>query len=163
MTRILVLSDTHIDNVRELPESVIRAVKETDWVVHCGDYTSLAVLDELRSIALRFVGVYGNADTTGIRYQLPFETIFEVEDKKIAVTHPHWGGPPDGLEEKLAKRYPSVDAVLFGHTHEPCVKHMNGVLLLNPGQTFASFLVPASVGILIVDGGELSGEIVTLG
>jgi len=85
-----------------------------------------------------------------------------VEGKRIAVIHPPWGGPPFGLEEELVTRFPDVDAILFGHTHEPCNMILEGTLLLNPGQGYPSFMVPASTGILTVSRGELRGEISTL-
>ena len=156
------LSDTHVRTVQELPQEVLQAIREAEWVVHCGDYTSVVVVEELRRLARRFVGVYGNTDPRDIRRQLPAEVILEFEAKKIAVIHPAWGGYPDALEEELAARFPNVDAILFGHTHEPCNLKLNGTLLLNPGQSYSSFMVPASVGILTVSKGELRGEISTL-
>jgi len=141
---------------------MLQAIREADWVVHCGDYVSIAVLDELRKLARYFVGVYGNTDPGNVRQQLPPEVLLELEGKKIVVVHPYWGGQPDGLEEELVAQYPQVDAILFGHTHEPCNLRLNGTLLLNPSQGYPSFMVPASIGILTVSKGELRGEISTL-
>jgi len=131
-------------------------------VVHCGDFTSVAVLEELKRLTPHFVGVFGNTDPGNIRRQLPHQAAFEVEGRKIVVIHPHWGEHPDGLEKELALRFPDADAILFGHTHEPCNMKMNGTLLLNPGQGYASFMVPASMAILTVSQGELNGELLTL-
>ena len=162
MTQILVISDTHVGTVQELPKGILQAIEEADWVVHCGDYTSVVVVEELRRLARHFVGVYGNTDPSSVRYQLPSEVTFEFEGRRIAVVHPDWGGYPDGLAEQLAAQFRHVDAILFGHTHEPCNHRLDGTLLLNPGQGYHSFMVPASIGILMVSKGELKGEILTL-
>ena len=148
--------------MQELPKEILQAIKEADWVVHCGDYTSVTVLEELRRLARNFVGVYGNADPSAVRYQLPSQATFECQGRTIAVAHPDWGGFPDGLEERLAAQFHHADAILFGHTHEPYNLRLDGTLLLNPGQGYHSFMVTASIGILMVSKGELKGEILTL-
>jgi len=162
LTRILVISDTHVREFRELPEGIQQAAREAEWVVHCGDFISLGVLDELRRLTPHFVGVFGNADPSTVRQQLSHQVTFELEGRKIAVIHPHWGGHPDGLEKELALRFPDADVILFGHTHEPCNLKLKGTLLLNPGQGYASFMVPASMAILTVGRSEVSGELLTL-
>ncbi len=162
MTQILVISDTHVRTLQELPKGILQAIREAEWVVHCGDYESLVVVEELRRLARHFVGVYGNSDRGDVRHQLPPKLTIQVVGREIVVTHPHWGGHPDGLEEELAAQFPHVDAVLFGHTHEPCNLMLNGTLFLNPGQGYPSFMVPASIGILTVSKGGLTGEILTL-
>ncbi len=163
MTQILVISDTHVGTLQKLPKEILQAIKEAEWVVHCGDYGSLTVVEELRRLSRHFVGVYGNSDFYDVRKQLPHEITFELEGKKITVVHPHWGGHPDGLEEELVARFPNVDAILFGHSHEPCNLKLNGTLLLNPGQGYPSFMTVASMGILTVSKEELKGEILALG
>ena len=163
MTQILVLSDTHVRTIQGLPKEIVQAIREAEWVVHCGDYTSITVVEELEGLARHFVGVYGNSDSADVINQLPLEITFELEGKKIAVVHPHFGGPSEGLEEELAARFPHVDAILFGHTHEPCNLRLNGTLLLNPGQSYPSFMTPASMGILTVSQQEVRGEVLTLG
>lgn len=162
MTEILVIADTHVRAVQELPGGILQAIKQVEWVVHCGDYSSITVLEELRRLARHFVGVYGNADPADVTHQLPPEVTFKLEGRTIAVVHPHWGGHPDGLEEKLAAQFPHADAILFGHTHEPCNLTLDGTLLFNPGQGYASFMVPASIGILTVSKQELRAEVLIL-
>jgi putative phosphoesterase len=156
---ILALADTHVATLQQLPERLSQLVKETDCVVHCGDFTEIRVVEELRSLAKRFIGVYGNTDSPEIKEQLPTETTFEVHGKKIAVTHPHFGGPPWGLEEELAAHYPDADVIIFGHTHDACSIHKNGVLLFNPGQGYPIFITQASVGILKVTAEGVEGRI----
>jgi len=162
LTQLLVISDTHVRTFQELPEGIRQAVREAEWVVHCGDFTSIGVLEELQRLTPHFVGVFGNADPGNVRYQLSHQVTFELEGQKIVAIHPSWGGHPDGLEKELALRFPDADAILFGHTHEPCNRKLNNTLLLNPGQGYASFMVPASMATLTVSRSGLIGDVLTL-
>lgn len=150
MTKIVVISDTHAGSLKGLPQGLLRAVAEGDWVVHCGDYASLAVLRGLQALSKRFIGVYGNMDPREIREELPDKVVFEVEGKRIGVIHPSWGGAPFGIEEDIGRQFEGVDVILFGHTHEVCHKTVGGVVLLNPGRAYRSFRSPASLAILTV-------------
>jgi len=162
LTKILVISDTHVRAFQELPGGIQQAVRGTEWLVHCGDFTSMGVLEELRRLVPHFIGVFGNTDPGNIRQQLPHQAVFEIEGRRIVVIHPHWGGHPDGLEKELALRFADADVILFGHTHEPCNMKINNTLLLNPGQGYASFMVPASMAALTVSRSDLRADLLTL-
>jgi len=158
MARIVVLSDTHAREWGELPPKLRHAITAADIVVHCGDYTGRRVLEALREYARNFVGVYGNVDGSAIRSQLPPRVVFEVEGRKIGVTHPEWGGPPFAPEELLPD-FPGVDIVLFGHLHERINSKIDDTLFLNPGPGYGSFLSPPSYGEIIIEGGRVRSEI----
>jgi putative phosphoesterase len=130
-----------------------------DYVVHCGDFTELRVVEELRSLSKQFVGVYGNTDAPEVKELLPTETFLEICGKKIAITHPYFGGPPWRLEEELIETYPAADVILFGHTHDACSVRKNGVLLFNPGQGYPMFITQAGVGILKVTAQGIEGRL----
>lgn len=150
MTRIVVISDTHTRSLKGLPQGLVKEMSEADIVVHCGDYTYIVLLEELRRVARRFIGVYGNMDPKEIRDELPDKTVFEVEGRRIGVIHPPCGGPPWGIEEDIAKEFEGVDIILFGHTHDVCHETIGGVVFLNPGQAYPSFRNPASAGIVTI-------------
>jgi len=150
MARIAVISDTHARSLKELPQGLVNELAQADIVVHCGDYTTSSLLDEVRRVAKRFIGVYGNIDPREIREQLPDKVVFEVEGKRIGVIHPSWGGPPWGIEEDIAKEFEGVDIILFGHTHDVCHQTIGGVVFVNPGQAYPSFRTPASVAIVTI-------------
>ena len=162
LSRILVISDTHFRSTGALSPGLLRAIEEAEYVVHCGDFVSRTVVNELRRLSRHFIGVYGNADPDDVRRMLPAETTFSFGGKKIAVIHPYWGGDGYRLEEELTTRYPRADVILFGHTHVPYNLMMNGTLLLNPGQAYASFMVSASVGILTINEDGVSAEILNV-
>ena len=150
MTRIVAISDTHAKNLDALPKALLAEISDADIVVHCGDYTSIALLKELRDLAKRFVGVYGNVDTIDIRQEVPKKTVFDIDGKKIGVIHPHWGGAPFGIEEAITKEFHNVDIILFGHTHDAWTDTINGVTFLNSGQAYSAFMEKATAGIITI-------------
>jgi len=161
MARIAVISDSHARSLKGLPSELVQVLAEADWVVHCGDYTSLAMVRELKTLSKHFLGVYGNVDSREIRDELPAKAVFEVEGKKIGVIHPSWGGPPFGIEEDIAREFDGVDMILFGHTHEICHETIGNVILVNPGQGYSDFYAPASLGIVTIGQDGIEVEIRT--
>jgi putative phosphoesterase len=156
---ILVIADTHVTTIEQLPANLPQLANEAHCVVHCGDFTDMKVVRELRNLSKRFIGVYGNTDSIEVKQNLPYESFFEVQGKRIAVTHPFFGGPPWGLEDELAGKYTDADIILFGHTHDALVVEKNDKLLLNPGQGYPIFVHRATVGILKFTNGEVQAHI----
>lgn len=151
MTRIVVISDTHGKDLSILPAELLSEVTGADIVVHCGDYNRLSLLNQLRQVSKRFVGVFGNIDSIDIRAELPEKAVFEVEGKRFGVIHPYWGGPPHGIEDAIAGEFDGVDAVFFGHTHDFCHTTIGGVTFVNPGQAYRSFGEPATAAVVTVE------------
>ena len=52
-----------------------------------------------------------------------------------------------------------VDVIVFGHFHETINEKRDGVLFVNPGQGYKSFMVSATIAVLTVDGEKLDAEI----
>ena len=158
-TRIVVVSDTHCRDWEEVHPDIRRLVAEADVAVHCGDYTGMAVVEGMRSSARRAVVVHGNSDPPDLRSAIPYVDVIEVEGWNIGVIHPAWGGPEFPLEELLPDFAERPDVVLFGHTHETVNESRDGVLYLNPGQGYSSFMVPATIAILTIEGRDISAEV----
>ena len=150
MKKILVISDTHAKNLAMLPKALVEDISGADIVVHCGDYTSLALLQELRAAAKRFVGVYGNLDMLDIRREIPHKTAFEVEGNRIGVIHPYWGGDPTGIQERIAKEFHGVDLILYGHTHNASYETIDSICFLNPGQSYSKSEEKITAGVITV-------------
>lgn len=56
-----------------------------------------------------------------------------------------------------------MDAVIYGHSHQPLIESKNGVLYLNPGSAGPRrFDLPVSVALLYITGKQLKAELVTL-
>jgi putative phosphoesterase len=159
-TRIVVVSDTHCHLWTEVHPDIRKAVAEADIAVHCGDFTRMDVAEGFRRSARKAILVHGNSDPPDVRRIFPYVEVIEVESRRIGVTHPAWGGPEFELEELLPDFPEPVDAIIFGHIHETINKTRDGILFLNPGQGYASFMVPATIALLTVDKDKVSSEIV---
>jgi putative phosphoesterase len=137
-----IISDTHVRTIDEVPVAVRKSLAGVDIIVHAGDFTHMAVLDGLRAIG-EVQAVHGNMDSMELKRSLPERDIFEAGGKKIGLIH--GSGPPWGIAERVRKQFNGVDVIIFGHSHEPCNRSIQGVLMVNPGQAKNSF------GLLTID------------
>lgn len=162
--KIVVIGDTHISNFKQLPKDMINAILESDWVIHVGDFISKEILDGLlRLKGPRFKGVYGNADPQTIRNQVLEKDILEILGKRIGITHPAKGGTFELTKNRVLTEFKkdNVDAIVYGHTHEPKIEFIEGILLINPGKGYLedSYFGPSpSFAILTIDN-EIQVEI----
>jgi putative phosphoesterase len=124
----------------------VEALRGADLILHAGDLSASSALEELRALGPPVRAIHGNADEPALRATLPAELVVEAEDARIGMVHVP--GPAAGREERLVRRFPGCDAVVFGHTHLPVVERHGGVWLLNPGSPterrrgpFRSFLL----------------------
>ena len=102
-----------------------------DLILHAGDLSTVAFLDELRGLGPPVLAVHGNADEPALAKLLPAQLIAEAGPLRIAVTHD--AGPRAGREARLAARFPGCDAVVYGHSHVPELARHGSVWILNPG------------------------------
>ena len=124
-----ILGDTHIpDRLMRLPSRVIAEFSDVDLIVHTGDFTDRTVYEELCDLADVYA-VRGNMDE--MRIALPKSIKFQLGGRTIGVTH-GWG-PSRGLEERILAKFKPVDILIYGHSHEPAARWVNGTFLVNPG------------------------------
>jgi putative phosphoesterase len=102
--------------------------------------------------------VAGNMDDHLASQSLPSREIIQAEGARIGLIH-GWGAPV-GLAGRVAKEFDRVAAIVFGHSHRPHNAVKNGVLLFNPGSVSRGIMGSGTAGILTVEGGRVSGEIV---
>ena len=165
--RILVIGDTHIFEFNNIPQTMLKEILNADYVIHTGDYTSKNVLNEFMKLkGPRFVGVYGNADPLSIRNKLLEKEFIEINDKKIGITHPAIGGSDENTKKKVLMIFKddNVDAIIFGHTHDPLIEDLNGITLINPGKGYIEkeyFGPPTSFAILTIDN-KIHAEIISI-
>jgi putative phosphoesterase len=159
---VAVVADTHLPRgSRALPADCLRRLAAADLIVHAGDLSSLAFLEQLRAIGPPVHAVFGNVDEDAVRRALPKELVVEAGETRIAVVHVP--GPLAGREERLAKRFPGCDAVVYGHTHRPQVTRHGGVWILNPGSPTERRREPAHTMIeLTVRGREIAPALIEL-
>lgn len=130
--RVLVLSDTHLGPAAldRMPDQVWAMADEADVVLHAGDVVDMAVL---RALAERAPvhAVLGNNDHA-LRGRLP--EVAQIELDGVAVGMIHDSGARTGRGQRMARRFPAAQVVVFGHSHEPLVEQVEGgPLLVNPG------------------------------
>jgi putative phosphoesterase len=130
--RVAILSDTHIpDFARALPAPVMTALRRCDLILHAGDVTDRALLDELVRLAPVRVAL-GNRDTQSVA-EWGAEPAVELEVAGVRLAMVHDAGPRAGREARLRRRFPRARLIVFGHSHIPANYSVDGVQFLNPG------------------------------
>jgi len=131
--RLLLIADTHIPKrARDLPPEVWAEVDRVDLVIHAGDWVDLDTLDRLELRSERMVGVAGNNDGPELHARLGEVARIELESVRVAVVHET--GASTGRTERMAREYPDVDLLIFGHSHIPWdTTAATGLRMLNPG------------------------------
>ena len=101
MVRLAILADTHMPRgPRRLPERCLELCASSDLILHAGDFTETAVLEELQ--AIRPVAVHGNVDSPELRAALPESLVFEAGGATVAMVHD--SGPRRGRLERRRPR-----------------------------------------------------------
>jgi uncharacterized protein len=162
---IAIISDTHMPKGgRRLPDSCRERLAEAEAIVHAGDLCTIAVLDELRAIGPPVTAVHGNVDDAAVRMTLPAAATVSLGARTIAVVHD--AGAAAGRLARLRRRFPSVDAVIFGHSHLPLIETTaDGAFgIVNPGSPTERRRAPAhTMALAALDSrGGLRFEIVAL-
>ena len=86
---------------------------------------------------------------------LPVTQRIEIDGFRIYVLHI--------LAELNPQAADNVDAVIYGHSHQPKIETTNGTLFFNPGSAGPRrFRLPITVGRMTVEHGKLHAEIVEL-
>lgn len=130
---VAVISDTHLPRgARRLPDACVARLREADLIVHAGDVASGAALDAIEALGPPVAAVMGNVDEPALRSRLPESRPFSAGAAQIAIVHD--AGPAAGRLERLRRRFPDSDAVIFGHSHIPLHERAaDGFQIFNPG------------------------------
>jgi uncharacterized protein len=129
---LAVISDTHLPRgARTLPDACVERLRDADLIIHAGDLTALSVLEELRRYG-NVSAIHGNVDDAEVVAALPAELELDVGGCRLAVIHD--AGSRLGRLERLRRRFPDADAVIFGHSHIPLHERDSaGFQIFNPG------------------------------
>jgi putative phosphoesterase len=149
MVRIGVVADTHCPEfLEQLPDRVFKVLSGVELILHAGDVNAGSTLDALARIA-PVQAVRGDHDDK--LKALPWFREVTVAGRRIVVVHGHrsrWIEEPQtllwtlslgyfhphaGLPRALRRRFADADVIVFGHTHRPYMKKVDGALLFNPG------------------------------
>lgn len=128
---IAVLSDSHLPHRADgIPEEFMDIVAEADVVIHCGDFETEQVYDQIKSRSDEFYAVKGNCD----RFEIDKYESFNRNNVSFGAYH---GSRihPRGHKPALSRTAEQMDVeVLFhGHTHQQDASRHEGKILLNPG------------------------------
>jgi uncharacterized protein len=129
---IAVIADTHMPRGgRKLPAACLERLRETDLILHAGDISTAGVLSELVAIGPPVLAVHGNVDEPALIDSLPAQLEVERDGVRLAMTHD--AGPRRGRLQRMRRRFPRADALVFGHSHIPLYERREGFQLFNPG------------------------------
>jgi hypothetical protein len=146
-----VISDTHGLLRLEARE----ALRGCELILHAGDLGSPEVLRDLKLIA-PVVAVRGNVDVEAWAKRLHVSEVAECAGKSFYILHRI-------ADLDLKPQAAGMDAVIFGHSHQPLIEWRDGVLFFNPGSAGPRrFSLPVTVGKIEVVAGELRPEIIQL-
>jgi hypothetical protein len=150
MRTIGAISDTH----GLLRPQALAALADCDPIIHAGDVGSPDVLARLGALT-PVHAVRGNIDHGAWSTNLPMTQRIDVDGFRIYVIHI--------LTELNPQAADSIDAVIYGHSHQPKIETKNGILFFNPGSAGPRrFRLPITVGRLTAEHGRLRAEIIEL-
>ena len=160
---LAIISDTHMPRGnRRIPDACLARLRAADAIVHAGDLVAEEVLALLEGLGPPVHAVHGNVDEPEVRMRLPRVRVVDVEGVRILVTHD--GGPADGRLGRLRRRFPGMDAVVFGHSHTPLHEAEDGFQIFNPGSPTERRRAPVhTMGTARVEAGQVRFELVALG
>jgi putative phosphoesterase len=158
-----VIADTHMPRgSRRLPAICVERLRVADLILHAGDFVAWEVLADIEGLGPPVAAVHGNVDDPVVREALPAERVVEGADVRVGLVHD--AGPARGRLERLRRRFPDVDAVVFGHSHLPLRERAGDFQIFNPGSPTERRRAPRrTMGTARVHGKTIDFEHVALG
>ena len=157
---VAVIADTHLPRgARRLP---VDHLQHADAILHAGDFMELSVLHELQALGKPVHAVRGNVDSHELIVRLPLQRTVRFGDVQIGMVHD--AGPAKGRLERMRRRFPDADAVVFGHSHIPLhERDAGGFQIFNPGSPTERRRQPRhTLGLAHIDGRTLTFELIAL-
>ena len=162
--RLAIIADTHLPRgARELPEACVARLRGAQLILHAGDLSTLAVLEQLEALGPPVAAVQGNVDDEHVAARLPVQRVVEAAGARIGMVHD--AGPAAGRLARLARRFPGTDAVVFGHSHIPLHERdpATGFQIFNPGSPTERRRQPRhTMGLARVQDGAVRFELIDL-
>ncbi|MDD2568912.1 MAG: metallophosphoesterase family protein [Clostridia bacterium] len=163
--RVGVISDSHYIGGAPLPKALeLLQHMGVSKILHAGDVGDLSFLQALEKIAPVDI-VAGNCDGLNRAESWGRKKIVEINGVSIGLIH--GDGIGDNTPSRALKAFASqkVNAVVFGHSHQPLKEERDGIMLFNPG----SCKLPRgkdprpSFGLFFIEEGKLKADIIYFG
>jgi putative phosphoesterase len=177
--KIGVIGDTHVPTMSPvLPARIEEVFQGLDIILHVGDVCELYVLEDFQESHTLTFAVYGESDSPQTQAYLDEQRVMRFGERRVGMIHGHQyeerqkrarrglrrffrrepvaASLPEFLMEQFEGE--EVHAIVFGHTHQPYVKILDGVLLFNPGSALPGPGQRPSVGILEISEHSISGK-----
>jgi len=160
--RLAIISDTHMPRGnRALPPACVEHLTSADAILHAGDIAELSVLEALQALGPPVHAVRGNVDSPELQARLPLTTIVDAAGARIALIHD--AGPSTGRLDRMRRRFPEAQAVVFGHSHIPLHEQRDGFAIFNPGSPTERRRAPQhTMGLATVHHARVTFELVPL-
>ena len=172
VVRIGVLADTHVpDRVGDLHPEIIPIFQQhkVDLIIHAGDISIPAVLEKLEDVA-PVEAVQGNRDWWRMK-ALPASKIITIKEVTLLITHGHghffsylWDKVPywllgyrfERFVRKFSRLQQDFDIVIYGHSHRPENRWVDGRLYFNPGSAYDPLRNHSgpTIGVIEIGGGK---------
>ncbi len=125
-----VLSDTHMSSISDsFVRQCVTAFDRCDAVIYAGYLTDISILSAFKGKDIHAVS--GNMCSWSARQVLPEEKLVVIAGFSIGIIH--GAGPRHNIEDRVLDRFPTVDCIIYGHTHLPACCKIGNTLLVNPG------------------------------
>lgn len=155
---VAIIADTHMPRgSRRLPDACLAQLRAAEAIVHAGDFSAAAILDDLEALGRPVIAVHGNVDAPDVVARLPERTEIGLAGAMLGLIHD--AGPRRGRIERMRREFPDADAVVFGHSHMPLHERADGFQIFNPGSPTERRRAPArSMGLARVEDGRIEFE-----
>jgi uncharacterized protein len=153
--RVVALADTHAPRRwKSCPPPVAEQLRRADLILHAGDVCTAPVLDELSGYA-PVLAVLGNNDGPDVA-AWGAEPTLQADLGGLQVAMIHDSGAAAGRPQRMRRRFPGADLVVFGHSHIPMDDQAGGIRIFNPGSPTDRRRQPrGTVGVLHIEAGRL--------
>lgn len=148
MPVIGIISDTH----GLLRPEALAALEGAEHIIHAGDIGRPEIIPRLSELA-PVTAIRGNIDSADWASAFPETAAPELFGHRFFIIH-------DRKDLSFDPAGEGYSAVISGHSHQPAVETVDGVLYLNPGSAGPRrFKLPITVATLLLDGETVSARI----
>ena len=158
--KVIAISDTHVSKLNQLPEKLIDSIKDSDIIIHAGDFTSSELFYEL-SDGYELKAVYGDSDEEEIKVKLKECEVFEIEGVRFGLIHKgNYLNNFDDLGYKAKEL--GVNLLIFGHIHRFVIKNFGNTVVMCPGSPTKPRLSVASFAKIDIQDSKIKVDFIAL-